>query len=205
MKKSYVILSIIFIFLLISVGCSDKDEPEAPTISKNEDSEYEHTFNNLNLGIVFDFDFYLPSADKRWVNLWVERYMDGTKDSQPLTQLSYGNSSEEVTEGNLGFGMINTESEDTLVFLYGPNASTQPSIIGNEFQTDVMNSWEYAIGNEEVKLKLGETKTLAVYRETKGNSMSTIDFQDEESLDRVIKQNEKVLLLKLRIEEKNED
>jgi len=55
-----------------------------------------NTFEDLNLGILFDFDFTLPNADNSWVNLWVERYIDGEKESQRLTQLSYGNSPNEV-------------------------------------------------------------------------------------------------------------
>ncbi|MFZ3579741.1 hypothetical protein [Virgibacillus sp. DJP39] len=135
------------------------------------------------------------------VNLWVESYKDGKKDSQPLTQLSYGNSPKEVSEGHLGFGMVNPNSEDTLVFLYGPSVRTQPSIIEKEFQTN--GSWDYAIGKEEIKLKLGETKILAAYRETEGNSKRTLDLHDEKSVNRIIKQNKTVLLLKLKVEERN--
>ncbi|WP_332699430.1 hypothetical protein [Halalkalibacter lacteus] len=173
------------------------------TISVNTDSEYVNTFEDLNLGILFDFDFKLPNADKSWVNLWVERYNDGEKESQPLTQLSYGNSPNEVDEGHLGFGMINPNSEDTLVFLYGPAVRTQPSIIEKKTKTDIFSSWDYAIGNEEVELEIGETKILAAYRETESNSISTVDLQDEESVNRMIKQDNIVLLLKVKIEEKN--
>lgn len=144
----------LFFFVLINVGCSDKDEVDAPTISINQNSEYEKTFRDLSLGVLFNFYFYLPSADKRWVTLWVERYIDGKKDSQPLTQLSYGNSPEDVDEGPLGFGMINENSEDALVFLYGPGASTQPSKIDLKPMTSIGSSLEYAIGKEEVELKL---------------------------------------------------
>ncbi len=197
---------IILILILISLGCSNKQKPNTPTISINPDSEYENTFKDLNLGILFDFDFYLPSADKRWVNLWVERYNDGKKDSQPLTQLSYGNSPNKVEEGNLGFGMINPNSKDTLVFLYGPGVSMQPSIIEKENKTYTLSSWDYAIGKgkEEMELKLGETKILAAYRETRSKSMSMIDLQDEESVNRIIKEDDMVLLLKIKVEENNE-
>ena len=160
-----------------------------------------NTFEDLNLGILFDFDFTLPNADKSWVNLWVDRYIDGEKESQPLTQLSYGNSPNEVEEGHLGFGMINPNSEDTLVFLYGPAVSTHPSIIERESMTDVSSSWDYAIGNEKVDLDIGETKILAAYRETESNSIRTIDLQDEDSVNEMIKQDNMVLLLKVKIEE----
>lgn len=159
-----------------------------------------NTFEDLNLGILFDFDFTLPNADKSWVNLWVERYIDGKKESQPLTQLSYGNSPNEVEQGHLGFGMINPNLEDTLVFLYGPAVRKYPAIIEREPKTDVSSSWDYAIGNEEVELDIGETKILAAYWETESNSIRTVDLQDEDSVNEMIKQVNMVLLLKVKIE-----
>ncbi|MUK87829.1 hypothetical protein GMD78_05370 [Ornithinibacillus sp. L9] len=201
-KNFFLFSSFLFLFLLLSSGCTNSSEDIA-TISVNSDSEFANTFEGLNLGILFDFNFKLPNADKSWVNLWVERYNDGKKDSQPLTQLSYGNSPNEFEEGNLGFGMINPNSEDTIVVLYGPGVSAQQSIIENESKTDIISSWNYAMDNKEVNLELGETKILAAYRETKSNSISTVDLQDEESIKRMIKQDDMVLLLKINIEEKN--
>ena len=200
MKKNYYIISSILLFILIvSSGCTNTSEKVA-TISVNSGSEYVNTFEDLNLGILFDFDFTLPNADKSWVNLWVDRYIDGEKESQPLIQLSYGNSPNEVEEGHLGFGMINPNSKSTLVFLYGPAVSTHPSIIERESMTDVSSSWDYAIGNEKVDLDIGETKILAAYRETESNSIRTIDLQDEDSVNEMIKQDNMVLLLKVKIE-----
>ncbi|MGO4889521.1 hypothetical protein ACJ2A9_17375 [Anaerobacillus sp. MEB173] len=203
MKKNYFILSVIILSsLILSSGCSNSSNKVA-TISVNSDSEYVKTFEDLNIGILYDFNFKLLNADKRWVNLWVERYNDGKKVSQPLAQLSYGNSPIEVDEGHLGFGMINPNSEDTFVFLYGPSVSTQPSIIEKESKTDMFIARDYAIGDEEVELELGETIILAAYRETGSNSISTVDLQDEESVNRMIKQDDMVLLLKLKVDEEN--
>ena len=201
-KNYFIISSIIFFLFLLSTGCTNSSDKMA-TISVNSDSEYVNTFEDLNLGILFDFNFTLPNADKRWVNLWVERYIDGEIEQYPLTQLSYGISPNEVEEGHLGFGMINPNSEDTLVFLYGPAVRSQPSIIEKEPKTDSISSWDYAIGNEEVELEIGETKILAAYRETESNSIRTVDLQDEESVNRMIKQDNMVLLLKVKIEEEN--
>lgn len=97
--------------------------------------------------------------------------------------------------------MINPNSEDTLVFLYGPSVQTQPFIIEKGFKTNINSSQEYAIGNKKVELELGETKILAVYRKTESHSMSMIDFHDEEFVNQMIKQEDMVLLLKLKIEE----
>ncbi|MFD2043680.1 hypothetical protein ACFSTA_04735 [Ornithinibacillus salinisoli] len=202
MIKNYFIFSVIILFfLIITSGCTNSSDKIA-TISVNSDSEYVNTFEDLHLGILYDFDFKLPNADKSWVNLWVERYIDGKKDSQPLTQLNYGNSPKEVEEGHLGFGMINPNSEDTLVFLYGPGVSSQPSIIEKDYKAEFLSSWDYAIGDEEVELEFGETTILAAYRESGSNLINTVDLQDEESVKRMIKKDDMVLLLKLKVEEK---
>ncbi|RIW32005.1 hypothetical protein D3H55_14085 [Bacillus salacetis] len=191
---------LILMAVLFLIGCSAKQG--LPVISINENSDYEKTFADLSLGVLFDFEFHLPHADDRWVTLWVEEYRNGAKETEPLTQLSYGNSPEQVEKGNLGFGIINPNSEDPQVFLYGPGVKSMPEQVKTIFKQDMMTSGEYALGEDEVELNLGETKILAVYRGTSGNSMRTIDFQDEETIDYVIEHEDTVLLLKIKVEEK---
>lgn len=198
LKKSSVCL-LLFIFF-ISAGCSSK-QADNPTISINKDSDYENTFSDLNLGVIFDFNFRLPHADDRWVNLWVDRYKDGEKDAKPVVQLSYGNSPKELMEGPLGLGMINPNTEETSVFLYGPGVKSAPKLIEKEPQTDRISSWDYGIGEEEIELKLGETKRLAIYRETEGNSLRTVDLQDEDAVNRLIEKGDTVYLLKIMVDE----
>lgn len=201
--KSFPYLAIMFTTILLISGCSQNENQKEPTIALNTDSEYHKTFENLNLGYIGDFEFYLPDADKRWVNIWVERYIDGVKDPEPLTQLSYGNSPNKVDEGSLGFGMINPYGEDTLVFLYAPGVSNQPAIIGKEKRPDSISSWENAIGEEKVALKIDEPIILAAYRQTDNNSISSKNLQDEESINRMIREDDMVLLLKIVIEERD--
>lgn len=201
LKRIGLCLVICFTFIIISFGCSHK-EADAPTISINQKSEYENTFINLNLGILFDFNFYLPHADTKWVNLWVERYRNGEKDAEPLTTLSYGNSPDAVDEGNVGFGMIQSGvEEDTFVFLYGPEVRTGLSMIEKESIAHLLSTWDYALGEDDVKLTLGEPKILAAYRGTVSDSMRTIDLQDEASVNQMIQQEDLILLLKIMIEE----
>lgn len=201
LSKKYFIASLLLILIVVS-GCANSNK-ENVTISVNADSEYVSTFEDLNLGILFDFNFKLPNADKSWVNLWVERYNDGEKESQPLTQLSYGNSPNKKEEGHLGFGIINPNDKDTLVFLYGPSVRANPSIIEKQTKSSNFINWDYGIGNEDVELELGETKILAVYRETASDSIRTVDLQDEESVNQMIQQDDLVLLLKIKVEERN--
>jgi hypothetical protein len=198
LKKPHLLFGIIII--LFCGGCSAKQD--LPVISKSTDSVYEKTFTDLSLGMLFDFDFHVPHADKRWVTVWVEWYSEGVKEPDPLTQLSYGNSPEEEEDGNLGFGMINPNEEDSMVFLYGPGVKSLPERVSNKFKQDMVTSGEYAIGDDEVELKLGETKVLAAYIGTTGDSIRTIDFQDEDSIEYLIENYDTVLLLKIKVEEK---
>jgi hypothetical protein len=100
--KRYKIVILVILICTIGVACSNQDHKreETPTISIHSDSDYVNTFDDLNLGVLFDFDFYMPNADERWVTLWVEKYVEGEKDSQSLAELSYGNSPAK-TEDNI--------------------------------------------------------------------------------------------------------
>lgn len=201
-KRHFIFIIILMFFLIVSSGCTNSNNKIA-TISVNSDSEYVSTFEALNLGVIYDFDFKLPHANKRWVNLWVERYDDGNKASQPLVELSYGNSPKEVEKGHLGFGMINSNTTDNLVFLYGPGVSVKSSAIKMESKTNVIIAQEYGIGDKKVELNLNETKILAAYRETESNSIRTIDLQDDDAVKKMIEQDDMVFLLKIKIEEEN--
>ncbi|MHA6253084.1 hypothetical protein [Oceanobacillus sp. CAU 1775] len=203
MKNNFFIVWFILILtLILSAGCTNASDKPA-TISANSDSEYVKTFDELALGILFDFDFMLQEADRKWVNLWVERYVYGEKDSEPLIRLYYGDSPDEVDKGNLGFGVINPNSDNASVFLYGPSVSMHSKTIDMPEQTDRFASWESAIGDKKIDLEIGETKILAVYRESEGNSMRMVDYQDEDDVNRMIKQDSMVFLLKIEIEDKN--
>ncbi len=199
MKKIKLIFIATLIFLLIS-GCSKPNE-ETATISANADSEYVHTFTDLNLGILYDFDFRLPDADKRMVTIWVEGYKEGEKGPDPITQLIYGSSPNHFSEGHLGFGMINSSIEEPLLFLYAPSVSSTPHKIEKLDVSGGVSTWDYAIGDEKVALSLGETKLLAVYRQSSDNVIRTFDYQDEEAIEQMIKEDSQVLLLKMKIEE----
>ena len=188
-------------FLILCVGCSSTSK-EVATISVNSDSDYTNTFQNLNLGLLYDFNFKLNQADERWVKLWVEKYNNGKKESQPLTELYYGNNPQEVEEGNLGFGIINTDSDDYLVFLYGPGVSMRPSYIVRESSSGIISSSHTFNQDDDIHLELDETKILAAYNETENSVASSVGLQDEEAVKKLIEEGNMVLLLKIRIEDK---
>ncbi|AIF43023.1 hypothetical protein [Virgibacillus sp. SK37] len=202
MKKAYLI--VLFIFFLLIAGCSNvvNTQEKSPTISSIENSKYAETFNELNLGTIFDYNFYLPHADKRWVRLWVEKYQAGKKDDQPVTELSYGMSVNKVEEGHLGFGMLSNSS----VLLYGPGVNIHPEKIDLNLNEEYMTSWGHAIEEgKEIDLELGKPKLLAAYWQTASNKIPTIDFQNEKDIENLIKENELVLLLKIKIDEEMPD
>lgn len=206
MKKHYVKLSILIVLAMaISVGCNKtqgNSDDKIAYISSNTDSSYIKTFEELGLGVIFDFDLMLPNADKSWVDIWVEGYSDGKLvEPIPLVELSYGLSPKEVEEGNMGFGIINPNSEEMQFFLYAPGVSSKPSHIDNFFIESGISSWDYAIDNKRVELESGEEKILAVYRQVE-NQLRTYDFQDLDDIGKMIDEDKTILLLKIKVEEK---
>lgn len=207
MKKSYLFLTTIFAFILIvNVGCSaeNSEDNNIAYISPNTDSEYVNTFKDLGLGVLYDFDFQLPHANKSWVTIWVEGYKNGEK-TEPfhLTEFSYGLSPERVEEGHLGFGLLNPVNETPLLLVYAPAGSRGLHKIENNILiSEGLSTWDYAIGNEKVELKSGETKILGVYRQAE-KSLKTYDLQDPEAIKKMINDDRTVLLLKIKVEEKN--
>lgn len=79
-----------------------------------------------------------------------------------------------VEEGNSGFGIINTNGS-RLGFLYAPNVTSPPTKNRQNTFCCVFSGWDYAIGEDKVELKLGETYLLGAYRESKGNSLQFIE------------------------------
>ncbi|TDL84744.1 hypothetical protein E2R55_26850 [Vibrio vulnificus] len=201
MKKNHFTFSLLLILSLIIIsGCTNSKDSIA-TISVNSDSEHANTFKKLRLGELYDFDFKLNNADKTWVNVWIESYKDGKQEPQPLTELSYGESPNKVVEGNLGFGIINAD-DTRLGILYAPNVTATPQKIDKIHSVGVFSGWDYAIGEDKVELKLGETYLLGAYRESKGNSIRTYNLQDKNEVKKMIKDDRVIFLLKIKIEEK---
>ncbi|QHE51490.1 hypothetical protein GS400_05335 [Pontibacillus sp. HMF3514] len=199
MKKIYFVFLSLFLLILVT-SCSNGSDSKI-TIKPTPNSDYVTTFEDLNLGHLFDFEFRLPEADQRWVKVWVERYKDGEKVPGRVTELSYGKSPQNLDKGHLGFGVISPDRKDNLFFLYAPGVKESPKKSQLTVNFEGMQGWRYAIREEEeTELKLGETKLLAVYRSSINNSMRNYDFQDEEQLDRMLKEDSENLLLKIKVE-----
>ncbi|MDV2884834.1 hypothetical protein RYX45_06565 [Alkalihalophilus pseudofirmus] len=205
-RKKITVLCITGLLILFSAGCSTGvfQSNNNPTIKAAPNSDYVEAFEAMHLGILFDFELYVPDADKRWVNLWVERYHKGELDPEPLTHLSYGSQPSDKSEGPLGFGLINPNTEDPLIFLYAPGVSIIPSSIEEELQVEQggASTWSYAISEDTPKsVELGETVLLAAYRQSSTGKISSVDFESEEDIEQMLEEDSTVLLLKMKIEE----
>ncbi|MFC4560098.1 hypothetical protein ACFO3D_18220 [Virgibacillus kekensis] len=201
MRKVLLILFSI-VFLAIGSGCTGQ-QGGATTISANPDSNYVKTFKDLELGILYDFKFNLENAKEKWVNVWVERYTDGKKDSNPLVDLSYGMSPRDSLTGHLGFGIINPNSDSTMVFLYAPGVKSHPILLAQPFPKNHPRTWGYSIGDEEVELEPEKTKVLGVYRQSSSkNSIRGYNMKDPEAIKQMIKNDKVVLLLKIKVEDR---
>ncbi|GIP32767.1 hypothetical protein [Paenibacillus sp. J2TS4] len=189
---------------LIMFGCSNEPQgaEKIAYLSANDNSSYATTFSDLHLGNILDYHLKLTKADQSWVTIWVEGYIDGEK-AEPfrLTELLYGlNPNDELVEGSMGFGIID-RFKDVSFFLYSHGVSTTSKAIDIILKREGVgiSGWDYAIGKEKVSLESGETKVLGVYREAK-DSMRTYDYQDEEAIHQMIKEDMTVLLLKIKVE-----
>ena len=196
--------------MIFIAGCNDEtknsNKGKIAYVSTNVNSKYESTFIELNLGVLFDFNLKVPNADKSWVNIWVEGYSNGKAvEPFPLRQLSYGLSPKQVEEGHMGFGIINPNSDEPQLFLYSSGASMTPRGIENNFLIKSgISSWDYAIGSKPVGLESGEEMVLAVFRQGKGALRAGYDYQELDSINKMINEDKTVLLLKMRVDERTE-
>ncbi|KGX85423.1 hypothetical protein [Pontibacillus marinus] len=203
MKKFYLTLLLLFLLILVT-SCSNESDSNI-TIKPTPESDYVKSFEDLNLGHLFDFKFRLPEADKRWVKVWVERYKDGEKVPGRVAEISYGKSIQNLDEGHLGFGVISPDGNENLYVLYAPGVQLNPHKSQLTVDFEGMQGWRYAIRKEEeTEIKLGETKLLAVYRSSLENRMRNYDFQDDEQVEKMLKEDSENLLLKMKVEKVEE-
>lgn len=205
MLRKYLILLLILIMILtITIGCSNEDTEEevAASISINNDSKYISTFTELNLGDMFDFNLRLPNANRSIVTIWVEGYKDGSSMGQePLTELSYRFSPNDVEENPMGLGIFNHNFDSKLlIYASGGKVLSDPTDIeGYVLNESGVSTGDYAIGSEAITLESGEEKLLAAYRQAE-YSLRTIDYENEDSINKMIEEDDVVLLLKIIVE-----
>jgi hypothetical protein len=191
-----------FILATVLLSSCAPNENKVAEIEPAPESEYAKTFEELSVGILFDFQFELQNADQRGVKLWVERYQDGKKDDYPAVDLVYGKSPNEKDEGHLGFGIINSNTNKPLYFLYAPGVNLEPqNHSGASTVERSMATWDYAFKDKKVSLTLDEEKVLAAYRSTTSNEMRMVDLSDPNDVKKMIQEDSEVLLLKILITE----
>lgn len=188
------------LIMAISFGCNADSSKKIAYISSNPDSNYKKTFEDLNLGTIFDFSLKLSNAEESWVEMWVEGYSNGKMIETPLTGLSMGAFLNKVEEGNMGFGIMNPNSEEMQIFSYALRVSTKPHLIDNNlFIKNGISAWDFAINNKRVELEYGEEMLLAVYRQAE-KQMRTYDYKDLDSINKMISEDKTVFLLKIKVE-----
>lgn len=203
-KPIKVILTAILIVLL-AAACSTSAEDMEDTyaiLRQQVDSGDDATFKRLNLGMLFDFELELPHADESWVYIWVERYSMGKKEEQPIISLSYGLDPSKRSKGMMGFAVIKGNSGIDQLLLYSPTTSTGLIHVEDITIDSGANMWGYT-SDKPIVLKSGEEKTLAFYRQVEATSIETLDPADEKQLQRMIEQDNTVLLMKIKVEKKD--
>lgn len=203
MKKSSIrLLSLISLLLFLFSGCAQPSSGQGvPRVSVKKDSSYAKTFQDLSLGVLYDFQLEVFQADKSRVSVWVEGYRDGKKTEPfPVTELSYGNSPNAVEKGSLVFGIIGPERTAPQLFLSSGGATMHPAGLGLDFFEKMeMSTWSYAIGNEAVELQDGKEQLLAVYRRAT-DELQGYDLTRPDEVERMIREDDLALLLKIKIE-----
>lgn len=206
-KKQFIIFWImgLTLFLMIA-GCStsSNSNEKIAHIAANEQQEYQKAIDQTGLGILFDFQLKLPSADQSWVTMWVEAYKKGVKQPDHLTEISYGLSPNKVEEGHTGFGIVNPDSEQPLLYMYAPSVKSPPHDIEDDrifSEPAIIKSWAYTIDQKSTGLEAGETKVLAIYVRG-GNAVKNYDYKQADSIQSVIDDGHTVLLLKIKVEAK---
>lgn len=189
--------------IAFNVGCGSKStDSKIAYISPNINSQYNNTFKDLQLGQVFDFNLELPNANKSWVYLWVEAYSNGKAvEPFPLTQLSYGLSPNQVEKGPVGLGILNPNSDRSQFFLYSKGIKTN-NVESSLISKSHISIWDYALGEQKKGLESGEEVILAVYRQGEESLRAGYDYQDIDSVNKMIQEDTNVILLKIKVEEK---
>ncbi|WP_059053852.1 hypothetical protein [Paenibacillus senegalimassiliensis] len=206
-KKRFSILSMMVLTLsLVVAGCStpSNSNEKIADIAANEQQEYQKAIEQTGLGILFDFQLKLPSADQSWVTMWVEAYKEGVKQPDHLTEISYGLSPNKVEEGHTGFGIVNPDSEQPLLYMYAPSVKSPPHSIADDTifsEQAIIKSWAYTIDQKSTGLEPGETKVLAIYVQGE-NDLKNYDYKQADSIQSVIDDGHTVLLLKIKVEAK---
>lgn len=86
------------------------------------------------------------------------------KEEEPIIQLSFTKSPEELQKDSLGLGIINHDSEEPTLFLIWSRIKYENRIWFFQMETlpDAFISWEPTIDDEKIVLEIGEEKILAV-------------------------------------------
>lgn len=117
---------------------------------------------------------------------------------EPFTLISYGLEPNEKSDGPLGIGTFDTE-DGSYLFLYTKDITMKPQKIDIPQTEYAASGWQYAL--EEETLEINQPYLLAVYRATDGE-MATYNWQDEKDVQQMIQDTHYALLIKMKLEER---
>lgn len=204
MKKILSIVIVMFLFVLVGVACSPVEEKEPrgkvmAYISANANSKYEQTFKELHLGEVFDYYVQMPHADKTWVTLWIEIFRNGEQ-IDTGDKLAFGIYPNEVEEGQIGFGFISPTRGREQFFFYAPGVYSP--LMERDFFVEAteFSRWQYAVGREAITLSSGDEMVLGAYMQ--GRLGKEYNLNDNQDVQNMLHDNNNVLLLKIKVEER---
>lgn len=200
--SKYFLAGVVVVMLLLAAGCRAPEEEGdwVAVIQARTESPYISTFKELNLGPIFDFHMKLPKADESWVDIWVEGFSGGKPlEPDPLISLSYGHSPRGVSEGPMGLAIVNGPENKKSMILYAPGVTSSLLEIDHRFSDQTASAWGSALGEEELRLKPGEIKTLAFYTQTQSRNISTIDPENEQQMKSILESGDTLLLMKIKV------
>lgn len=103
----------------------------------------------------------------------------------------------------MGFGIINSNSNDPQLFLYSKGTRTRHYSIDNNFlNKSGVSGWDYTIGSDIIGIESGEKMVLAVYRQNEEFMRTAYEYQNLNSVNKMINEDQTVLLLKIKVEER---
>ena len=203
-RRIYSVWTALLTGLIVLTGCSAGQENIAGEVGADPESGYVKTFKDLGLGSLLNYKFKWNKADESWVTVWVEEYINGENKAKRVSELSFGLSPDESREGDIQFGIVELpgKMEGPRVILSGMGASVSGEPLAKTKHTASASVMDYSIDKEMNSLDYGKTAVLGYYLETDKGTGSTSDSLDSDGLKQMLDGSSRLLVLKMKIEEK---
>ncbi|UOQ84536.1 hypothetical protein [Gracilibacillus salinarum] len=186
--------------IIVAAGCSNKSD--GATIVVNDEIAYNQTIQDLQLGYMTSFDLQMDDEQNNEITVWVEEYLDGEREHETLMETVLMASE---SKRSIGMGVLDLSDESKKIILYekeGSDISSSWTTVKIPVNEEGIKEMDTVVGEEKVEILPGETKILAAYRETAGNAINPLQFEDQALFEKMIADSSFVLVLKMKIEQK---